>query len=187
MTVGDILDMLNGYQLFRVVGGPAWMRTDRYDIQAKAEHEIPGAEQLPAIVALLAERFEFKSHKEMREVSGVVLRMPKMPAALKRASDDETYAPVTFDARGDVVLRKYTMASFTNYLSQMLKAPVVDETDLKGMYDFTLPVSEVSAPPAQTYGDRVREAAEAFGFRIEEKKIPLEVTVVDRLERPGEN
>ena len=40
-TVGDILDMLNGWQLFHVVGGPAWMRTDRYDIHAKAGAPIP--------------------------------------------------------------------------------------------------------------------------------------------------
>src|ERR1035437_9395028 len=58
-TVGDILDMLNGWQLYRVVGGPAWMSTDRYDIHAKASGPIPndGQKQKDAVLALLAERF----------------------------------------------------------------------------------------------------------------------------------
>lgn len=186
MTVGDILDMLGGYQLFRVVGGPAWMRTDRYDIEAKADQALTGADQNAAVMALLAERFRLESHKETRDLTGFVLRIPKVPAGLKRAGDKEIYS-VANDARHDIVFTGYPMASFTNYLSQMLKGPLVDETDLAGGYDFSLPLSQVSVQPGQSLADRVREAAEAFGFRIEEKKIPLEVTVIDRCERPSEN
>jgi uncharacterized protein (TIGR03435 family) len=185
MTVGDILDMLGDYRLFRVVGGPAWMRTDRYDIEAKADRALTGADQEAAVMALLAERFKLESHKETREVPGFVLRIPKMPARLKQAADADSYAPVFIDAQGDVVFNKYSMPGFTNYLSQILSGPVVDETGLSGMYSFVLPVSEVSL--RNYFGDRLREAAEAFGFRIEEKKILLEVTVVDRCERPSEN
>ncbi len=189
-TVGEILDLLGGSQLYRVVGGPAWMRTDRYDIQAKADRELAGPEQVPAIMALLAERFRLESHKETREVPAFVLRIPKMPAGLKPAvnpkGDDKAYS-VRRDERGDLAFTSAMMWRFANYLSQGLHAPVVDETELKGSYDFTLPLSEVAPQPTQTYGDRVREASEAFGFRIEEKKIPLEVTVIDRCERPSEN
>jgi uncharacterized protein (TIGR03435 family) len=160
------------------------MRTDRYDIQAKADRELAGPDQVPAVMALLAERFRLESHKETREVPGIVLRIPRIPAGLKQA---QKYAPVSIDARGDVVFTGYTMSAFTNYLSQMVRAPVLDETGLKDAYDFLLPMSEVLTQPAQSYGDRVREAAEAFGFRIEDKKIPLEVTVIDRCERPSEN
>jgi len=185
-TVGAILDMLRGWQLYRVLGGPAWIDTDRYDIEAKADRELTGPEQEPAIMVLLAERFKLKSHKETREISAFVLRIPKMPAGLKRAGEKETYSVVN-DARHDVVFTGFSMPSFTNYLSQMVHAPVVDETGLEGLYDFTLPVSQVSVQPRDSYGDLVREAAEALGFRIEEKKIPLEVTVIDRCERPSEN
>ncbi len=189
-TVGDILDMLGGNRLYRVVGGPAWMRTDRYDIQAKADHELTGPEQLTAIMSLLAERFKLESHKETREVLGFVLRIPKTPSGLKPATnpagDDRAYSLVT-DVRGDLAFKSAAMWRFTNYLSQILRAPVEDETELKGAYDFTLPVSQVVLQPGESQRDRVREAAQAFGFRIEEKKIPLEVTVIDRCERPSEN
>ena len=59
-TVGDILDMLGGFQLFRVVGGPDWMRSDRYDIQAKADRPLELADRQQAVMALLAERFQLE-------------------------------------------------------------------------------------------------------------------------------
>jgi uncharacterized protein (TIGR03435 family) len=53
-TVGDILDMLHGFDLFRVVGGPDWMRSDRYDIEAKSDRPLAVAHRQQAVMALLA-------------------------------------------------------------------------------------------------------------------------------------
>jgi uncharacterized protein (TIGR03435 family) len=183
-TVGDILDMLGGFQLFRVVGGPAWMRTDRFDIEAKADRSLDSADRQPAVMALLAERFHLESHREKREMPGIALRFPR-PEGLKQAASDETYS-IRMD-RGDAVFTAVTMSGVTNYLSQMLRAPVVDETELKGSYDFVLSISRIESEPGMNFGDRVREAAEAIGFRVENRRIPLEVTVVDRCERPTAN
>ena len=186
MTVGDILDMLGGYQLFRVMGGPDWKRTDRYDIEAKAGHPLEVADQQPAVMALLAERFHLESHRETREVPGIVLRPPRgRREDLKQAGSDESYS-IHMD-HGDVVFTAVSMSSVTNYLSQMLGAPVVDETELKETYDFKLATSRVEPQPQMSWGDRVREAAEAIGFRLENRRIPLEITVVDRCERPSGN
>jgi uncharacterized protein (TIGR03435 family) len=183
MTIGDILDMLGGYQLFRVVGGPGWMRTDRYDIDAKAGQPLDVANRQEAVMALLAERFHLESQRETREVSGIVLRAPRGPRdGLKQAGSDESYS-IRMD-RGDVVFTAVPMSGVTNYLSQMLGAPVVDETELKGAYDFKLAISRVAPQPG---GDAVREAAEAAGLRLENRRIPLEITVVDRCERPSAN
>lgn len=185
-TVGDILDMLNGWQLERVAGGPAWIRTDRYDIEAKAEHEIAPNDRESALMALLAERFRLEAHRETREVAGIVVRVPKIPAAIKVAASDERYS-LLGDGSGNVVFKAVPMSSLTNYLSQMWASPVVDETGLKGAYDFVLATSRVDAQPGEAWGDRVRDAMEDLGFRVENRKVPLEVTVVDRCERPSEN
>src|SRR5665213_2712787 len=50
-TVGDILDMLNGWQLHRVIGGPAWMTADRFDIHAEASAPVPPEQRRDAVMA----------------------------------------------------------------------------------------------------------------------------------------
>jgi uncharacterized protein (TIGR03435 family) len=185
-TVKDILDWLNGYQLHRVTGGPDWMGTDRYDIEAKADGSLEAApDGKEAIMALLAERFQLQSHRETRQLPAIVLRAPGTPRGLKPAGSDETYS-IRMES-GDVVLTAVPMATVTNYLSQMWRVPVVDETELKGKYDFRLATSQVVGEPEMKLGDRVREAIMAIGFRVEDRRMPLEVTVVDRCERPSAN
>jgi uncharacterized protein (TIGR03435 family) len=185
-TVGDILDFVNGFQLFRVTGGPPWMRTDRYDVEAESDHELAPAEQKEAILSLLAGRFKLASHWEKREVPGFALHAPKALTEVTPAPPGEHYA-IGMNEKQDVVFTAVAMSSVTNYLSQMLRGPVVDETDLKGSYNFVLALSHIEPQPAQSFGDRIREAAEAVGFRVENRQIPMDVTVVDACERPSEN
>jgi uncharacterized protein (TIGR03435 family) len=185
-TVGDVLDMLNGWQLLRVVGGPEWMRTDRYDIHAKASTSIPVKERQDAVLALLAERFKLAVHHETRDIPSMVLMAPKRPAGLKPAVDRETYS-IRYGAHGDPIFVAVPMSAVTNYLSQIWQSPVVDQTGLAGTFDFSLAPSAVAPQPGEVWGDRVREAITAFGFKVEMRKVPTEVTVVDHCERPSEN
>lgn len=185
-TVGDILDMLNGWQLARVVGGPDWMRTDRYDIHAKAGAPIPSHERKDALLALLTERFKLAVHQETRDIPTVVLMAPKRPAGLKPAADGETPS-IRFDAHNDPTFVAIRMSGVTNYLSQMWHSRVVDQTGLAGAFDFSLAPSAVNPAPGDAWGDLVREAVLAFGFKVETRKVPMQVTVVDRCERPSEN
>jgi uncharacterized protein (TIGR03435 family) len=105
----------------------------------------------------LAERFQLQTHNETRGITGFMIRAPKAPGTL------------------------------TNYLSQMWAGPVENQTKLEGGYDFTLATSRAERHPGDKWGDWVREALEAAGFRVEGRNIPMEVTVVDRCEQPGEN
>jgi uncharacterized protein (TIGR03435 family) len=187
-TVRDILDWLNGFQLHRVVGGPDWMSTDRYDIQAKANGPLQagdGEAGKAAIMALLAERFQLQWRRETRQLPAIVLRAPETLAALRPANNDEKTS-IRME-RGDVVFTAAHMRAITNYLSQMWRVPVVDQTELKGKYDFKLATAQMEGEPEMKWGDRVREAITAMGFRVEDRRVPLEVTVGDRCERPSAN
>ncbi len=160
-TVGDLLDMLNDFQLFRVAGGPDWMRSDRYDIEAKADRPLTSADLQEAVKTLLADRFQLKSHREKREVAGLVLRSSRTPAGLKEAGGDERYS-MRMDG-GAFVFTAASMSVLANYLSNLLTAPVLDETELKGKYNFKLAIRRGDSDSGTMWEDRAREAVEAFG------------------------
>jgi uncharacterized protein (TIGR03435 family) len=92
LTVGEILDMLGGWQLYRVTGGPPWMRTDRYNIEAKADRVLDPAMRESAVMGFLALRFHLESHRETRDVPGIVLRARKTPAGVKHAAGGEHFS-----------------------------------------------------------------------------------------------
>ena len=185
-TVGDLLDMMVGFQLYRVTGGPSWMRTDRFDIVAKAGHEVAPPDQYAAVMSLLIDRFKLRSHKETREVPGLVLRARRLPAGVKPAAEHEAYS-VRPDRQGHFIFTATPLSALTNFLSQQTHVPVTDETDLKGAYDFVVATVDVQPQPGGDWGDRVREAVEALGFQVESRRVSVEITVVDRCERPAGN
>jgi uncharacterized protein (TIGR03435 family) len=188
-TVGDILDMLNNWQLHRVVGGPEWMTTDRFDIQAKASEPIPltkqqKADQKGAVMALLAERFKLSVHHETRDIPAMALLPPSKSVGIKPATSGEAYSMPYF-SRDRLTFTAVPMSAVTNYLSNVFQSPVIDQTGLQGTFDFVLDPSALD--PQATWADRVRDALIAAGFKLEEKKVPVEITVVDHCERPSEN
>ena len=98
--------MLNNWQLDRVVGGPEWMRTDRYDIHAKADGPFPSKEasafaskeQHDAVLALLADRFKLSVHSGTRDLPAMVLLAPKKPDGVKPAAQGEAYSVPYFSS-----------------------------------------------------------------------------------------
>jgi uncharacterized protein (TIGR03435 family) len=145
------------------------MRTDRFDIVGKADHPIAPADFKAAVMALLAERFRLEVHEETREIPSFSLRAPRTPDMVRPAASNEKYSMGMKD--GDVVFTAASMNRLANYLSQILKGPVEDQSKMEAKYDFTLRTSRVERHPGETWGDWVREALEEIGFRVEGVKI----------------
>jgi uncharacterized protein (TIGR03435 family) len=214
--------------------GPDWMATQRFNIAAKLPDGTATDQVLPMLQSLLADRFQMKMHREMREFPiytvGVAKTGLKMTAIPPDPNLDETAgAPLNIggggDARGVTIslprgasfslgatafeAKRLDMPTFADMLTRFSDRSVMDMTGLKGRYDFTLELSPedrtanlirsaVSAgltlPPqtlrALDYSSNASliDSLQRLGLTFEARKGPLEVLVVDSVQKtPTEN
>jgi uncharacterized protein (TIGR03435 family) len=162
----------------RVVGGPEWARSERYDVEAKMSAEDIAAMKTlgPAekaarsqqmLQTLLAERFQLKAHSETRQVPIYELVVAKGGTKIRDAANDTTPLHTGSSGKPCGCLREtsattseaqnYSLKSFADYLSIPafgIGRPVVDKTGLTGTYNFTLnwSIYARSARPAPDAG-----------------------------------
>jgi uncharacterized protein (TIGR03435 family) len=182
----------------QLVGGPEWIRTDRYDIMARAEGSPPLTELRPMLQAMLADRFKLVTHRETREVQGYRLVMvqpgrlgPKLqPGAdcgLKAARPN---GPCGISYNGpSLAFRGSPIANLLGNLEAGAGGPVIDATGLSGIYDFELRWSEVGpgGPPSADVPNLFTALQEQLGLKLEPTRVALDVLVIDSIERPTEN
>jgi len=174
------------------ITGPDWIfaKQDRYDVTAKAAPGTPEDQQLRMLQALISERFQMTLHKEQREMKHYELVIGKNGPKLK----ESTVGPA--EAQGSARLdgiksNRMDMTKLAMLLSRMTRLPVLDRTGLHGFYQFDLKyANETSKTPDENpEGPSIFTAVqEQLGLKLESKKGPVEVLVVDRAEKvPLEN
>jgi uncharacterized protein (TIGR03435 family) len=171
----------------QLAGGPSWMNFDRWDVNAKAERPSSLDQLHQMFQTLLADRFQLRFHTETREMTAYVLTLDKSGSKMKRNPSPEPFDfPLKPTGPGKFVPNHLDMKYFCWWLGQPLQAPVVNQTGLDGFYDFTLevPPPENGRPdPSDTFA----AMREQLGLKMEMRKAPVAVMVIDRAERPGEN
>jgi uncharacterized protein (TIGR03435 family) len=210
-TVKSLITVAYRIKGDEVTGGPAWIETDRYDMNAKAERPSSIEELHTMLKNLLADEFKLQFHREMKELPVYALVLdkdgPKMTPHESQSESEtagETWIAITVDAAPEQFLRRRWHATLTpmDYfafrLGEMLDRPVVNQTQLKGSYDFDLSFTMELPPGApdgalfngvkiDTSGPRVFEAVRKLGLRLESKKSPVEIMVIDHAEKPAAN
>jgi uncharacterized protein (TIGR03435 family) len=164
------------------VEGPPWLNDDNecFDIQAKAPPSTPAAQMRLMLQTLLGERFRLKAHKETRSVSGLALVAARGGAKLQPARNDASRS-VSWMGR-NMSAANLSMEGFANSLSRQLKQVVVDRTGISGSYEIAL-----SYGPDDT-GPSIFTAIQPLGLRLESAKVPVEVLVIDHIDKaPTEN
>jgi uncharacterized protein (TIGR03435 family) len=172
--------------------------TDRFDVNAKAAGPAKTDELRIMLQNLLAERFKLATHRETKEVSAYVLVEAKGGHKLKvsEAPDGRGVLPVQQQGKMALTGQSATLDQLTMFLSAPLRTPVIDQTGLKGRYDFEFDITSFmmqgqpqpgEAPPDPV---SVLQAAlpKQLGLRLEAKKLPVEMLVIDHIEKaPTEN
>jgi uncharacterized protein (TIGR03435 family) len=210
------------------VAGPDWIAQARFDIAAKLP-DGSSASQVPEMLqALLADRFQLKTHRESKEFPVYALVVAKGGPRLREhvAAGDPAAAAgtvnVTASGAGNgaaidlgggstftmsdnrVEITKANMAAIASILTRLIDRPVVDATGLTGTYDLALTFapedfiaaelrSAVNAgvtlpPPAQAAldagpSDPLSAPLLEVGLRLESRKAPLDVIVVDAMRK----
>ena len=174
----------------QLIGGPGWMNSAGWDIDAKFPVGA-GRAQIPEMMqALLAERFHLVCHRETRILPVYNLVVARGGSKLKESA--EPYGSMSAGPR----MIKYTagtMDDLVRQLSSYMERQVLDHTGLQGRYDIQLSFAPVDPEPsvdaaAQETGASIFTAIqEQLGLRLEEAKGPVEVLVIDSVEKPSEN
>ncbi len=179
---------------FQIIGGPSWIDTDGWDITAQAEG-VRGRltrEQLsPRLRAMLEDRFQLKAHRETKQLPGYTLAVDDHGPKLQPNTDGKVS---TGSNRDTLNAKKVNMQWFAAFLIQKLGGTVVDETGLKGEYDFTLhwsPESIQLAPSDDPFGSKYPSiftaVREQLGLRLIKRTVPTELLVIDSVQRPSPN
>jgi uncharacterized protein (TIGR03435 family) len=189
---------------FQLLGGPNWLATDRFDVQARAEagaiadvaepfDPTRPTRLLLMVQSMLEDRFRLKIRRETRELPLYVLVIgsggPKMTAA---AGDKNEGIGTNCckDGIAELNAKGVPMTHFAATLSQQLGRVVVDKTGLKGSFDIKLrwTPDQVTLNTRDVSGPSIFAAVqEQLGLRLESAKGPVDVIVVESAEKPAEN
>lgn len=167
-----------------------------YNIAAKAEGEasLTRDQFRPLLQRLLADRFALKVHRETREIPVYVMVIGKNGPKLKESDPDEPdkYHVGVNGRNQSVELQQGTMGQLAESIPGAVLAdrPVIDQTGLTGKYDIRLeatPYFRINNSPQPDDLSVFEAIQQQLGLKLEPQKEPIEVLVVDRIEKPTEN
>lgn len=186
-TARAIVKFAYRLQDYQISGGPKWLDSDRYDIDAKPSTNGTVA-QIPQMVqSLLADRCQLVVHHETQQVSGYEMTVAKNGSKLVKA---ELSQPGGFGwGSRQISSRAGTIAELAENLANTLQRPVVDKTGIEGLYQIKLSFAPVQPDPNDDGSRPALPAAlqEQLGLKLESARVPVDVIVIDRAEKPSAN
>ncbi len=182
-----------GIKRYQLSGGPAWLHTDEFDIEAKSEGDPGRAQMMAMLQALLAGRFQLKLRRETREQNVYALTVAKNGPRLTPSTAAEFYIRLYRNTPMELPGVDYTIAGQKATLAQIaeglgdnqLGRPVLDRTGIPGEYDFKLRYATDDNPDT---GPSIFAAIqEQLGLKLEAARGPVEILVIEKAEKPSGN
>ena len=173
---------------WQLIGGPGWIDSESYDIVAKLPAGAKQEQVNIMMVSVLTDRFKLSVHRETRDYPIYRLVVAKNGSKLKDSTAERTRAIVT---KGHLSIQHASLPIFASYLSggHVTDRPVIDATEIKGNYDFSLDWTPEDSPQdGDASGPSIFTALqEQLGLRLEASKSPFDFIVIDHIDRPTSN
>ena len=203
-TTNDLITFAYDLHAKQIVGGPPWMESEKYDVTGQPEGQgTPSRTQLSGMIRkLLEDRFKFTFHRDKRELPVYAITLaPGGPKMTKNDTNPNGLPGLFFKGLGTLPGMNATMGDLASVMqTAVLDRPVIDRSGLQGRWDFTLRWTPdetqfqgmgVRVPPPSNDPDAPPVLFTAFqeqlGLKLESTRGPVEVLVVDRIEKPSEN
>ena len=194
-------------QDFQLSGGEDWVRSERYDVAARAGREVSQTELREMVKTLLADRFKLRVRIDTREMTILELRLARSDGRLgpnlhdcskEQVPETPFRAPTNGTVSvSDCAVGRDGLPHVAAMVSRQLKTIAVDKTGLTGQWWYAV---FYGGPPLQIPGvDLSREKVnpdlpsfegalrEQLGLRLERARGPVPLVVIESIERPTPN
>jgi uncharacterized protein (TIGR03435 family) len=188
----------------QISGGPDWINTDRWNIQAKADRRGNSDEMHAALARLLEDRFQLKIRHETRQLPVYLLTVDKKGVTMpEHDAADLKHEPIGGNPLQGLKGENVTMNYFSFFLSRIMDLNVVDQTNLTGHYDVNIhfvpeqlaggrgdgrAAPDGAPPPPPPEGPDIFTALrDQLGLRLEKGKGPVDHLVIEHAEKPSGN
>jgi uncharacterized protein (TIGR03435 family) len=194
-SLSDLLKFSYGLQQSQIAKTQDWVNSESYDISAVPDGEgEPSIKQWESMVKkLMADRFQLKFHFEKQKQAVYVLTVARTGPKLTRSeSDPSATGGMGFGPPGNFGATNQTMADIAEALGQgVLNRPVEDQTELTGRFSLRLTWTPDGLATAtenpNALPDFFTAIQEQLGLKLVSTKAPVDVLVIDHIERPSEN
>jgi uncharacterized protein (TIGR03435 family) len=210
-TTSSVFEMVRmAYQLphFRIVGGEDWTRSQRWDVNASITGPRTPGDLWFMLRNLLTDRFNLRLHREQRPVDVFVLMLVRADGTLgpnvtrvNRACPQNPDKPEDRCSTSEAVGTyrstglRWENKTFVDFLERVAGRPVVDRTGLSGQFDLSLRFNpNIQRPPEGRTDVSLAELEERptiftalreqFGLKLEPAREPVDVIVIDSVQRP---
>jgi uncharacterized protein (TIGR03435 family) len=202
--VSNFITNAYGIALYQVIGAPNWVTSEKYDIEARGPATAGQKEMMLMLQSLLADRFAMKAHFETRQMPAYILTAAKGGPKMRFSHPENCVPRDPSKPRADQVpnicgsnhlgrdgwnATNISMPGVTGVLAIFMRGPVIDQTGINGTFDVSLRVSgdlsatdNPDAPPALSTALR-----ETLGLELKRGRGPVDVLVIERIERPTAN
>jgi uncharacterized protein (TIGR03435 family) len=208
VTLKMLIMFAYGVAAYQISGAPSWVGVERWDIEAKTDGvqgRLPPDQFNALLRRLIEDRFQLKSRRKTKKMPVYALVVTKGGFKPKpHLAESSPPRPQVQFGNGSATFKANSVAGLAGQLTLNLDRPVIDRTGIQGAYDFTLEWTPApneggpeaiglpprAEPPRATDSNRpsiFTALQEQLGLKLEPTKGPVDVLVIDHVERPSEN